>query len=103
MQILGIALSHKFSQKSFAESLKLPYPLLSDFPNGETILRYGVQQFHGKAGRLFSRQAFILVDKAGTVRGVWVVRDKKAGETGTPDLLFASDPILKVARKIAAE
>lgn len=103
MQILGIALSHKFSQKSFAESLKLPYPLLSDFPNGETILRYGVQQFHGKAGRLFSRQAFILVDKAGTVRGVWTVRDKKAGEQASPDLLFASDPILKVARKIAGK
>ena len=33
MQILGISASNAFSQKTFADSLKLPYPLLSDAPD----------------------------------------------------------------------
>ena len=30
VQILGISANNTFSQKTFADSLKLPYPLLSD-------------------------------------------------------------------------
>ena len=41
MQILGISSNNPFSQKTFADSLKLPYPLLSDFPNLTTIKSYG--------------------------------------------------------------
>jgi peroxiredoxin len=32
VQVLGIAAEHPFSQKPFADSLHLPYPLLSDSP-----------------------------------------------------------------------
>ena len=90
-----------FSQKSFADSLKLPYPLLSDFPNGETILTYGVEQYHGKAGRLFAKQAFFLVDKNGIVQGIWAQRDKNKEEEASPDPLFSSEPIIKLAAKLA--
>ena len=42
MQILGISADHPFAQKTFAESLQLPYPLLSDFPDLQVIRNYGV-------------------------------------------------------------
>ena len=32
VQVLGIAAEHSFSQIPFADSLHLPYPLLSDYP-----------------------------------------------------------------------
>ncbi len=48
MQVLGIGASNPFSQKTYADSLKLPYPLLSDYPDLKVIRQYGVlthQQF----------------------------------------------------------
>lgn len=99
--MLGISISHKFSQKTFATSIGLPYPLLSDFPHGRTIQAYDVAQLEGEAKRLFARQSFFLIDKQGIVRGVWKVRSPKPGEVRAPDKLFRSDPILKRAREIA--
>ena len=40
MQLLGISANNPFSQKTFADSLKLPYPLLSDFPDLQVIRSY---------------------------------------------------------------
>ena len=40
IQLLAISSSNPFSQKMFAASLKLPYPLLSDHPDLEVIQRY---------------------------------------------------------------
>ena len=99
--MLGISISHKFSQKTFATSIGLPYPLLSDYPHGKTIQAYDVGQMEGEAKRLYARQSFILIDKQGIVRGRWVQRRPKPGEVRSPDPLFRSDPILKRAREIA--
>jgi peroxiredoxin len=99
--VLGISLSHKFSQKSFAESLGLPYPLLSDYPHGETIKAYGVGYYEGQARRLFPRPSFFLIDKAGVVRGRWLQRPANPGEALAPDPLFSSEPILALARQLA--
>ncbi len=96
-------MSHYFSQKTFAASLNLPYPLLSDYPDGKTILRWGVEQYEGRAKRLYARQSFFLVDKEGIVRGVWSQRRPKEGEVRSPDPLFGSEPILKLARQIAGK
>jgi AhpC/TSA family len=41
VQILGISSNIPFSQKTFADSLKLPYPLLSDAPDLKVIRNYG--------------------------------------------------------------
>jgi peroxiredoxin len=41
VQILGISPNHPFSQKTYAESLQLPYPLLSDFPELRVTRQYG--------------------------------------------------------------
>ena len=103
MQVLGISIAHKWSQKTFATSIKLTYPLLSDFPDGDTILAYDVAQYEGRAKRLFARQSFFLIDKGGVVRGVWKVRPPKPGEARSPDNLFRSDPILKLAKKLAGK
>ena len=67
--MLGISINHAYSQKSFAASLKLPYPLLSDYPDGRTILAYGVGYDEGQTKRLYARPTFFLIDKAGIVRG----------------------------------
>ena len=54
-----------------AASLKLPYPLLSDYPDGRTILAYGVGYYEGQTQHLYARPPFFLIDKAGIVRGFW--------------------------------
>ena len=96
-------MSHAFSQKSFAESLGLNFPLLSDYPHGRTVLEYDVANFEGEAGRLYARQSFFLVDKQGILRGIWSQRPSNPDEVWAPDTLFSSAPILEVARKIAGE
>jgi hypothetical protein len=46
VQVLGIAAEHSFSQIPFADSLHLPYPLLSDYPALKVIQRYTGLQPH---------------------------------------------------------
>lgn len=102
IQVLGISISHAYSQKSFAKSLGLPYPLLSDYPDGKTILAYGVGYHEGQAKRLFARQAFFLIDKAGVVRGYWGQRPINPDEVWAPDPLFSSESILDLAQQVVA-
>jgi peroxiredoxin len=88
VQILGISSNNPFSQKTFADSLKLPYPLLSDFPDLATIKRYGGLQ--SQWAMTTAQRWFFLVDKQGIVRGQW---------RGGADV-FPSEPILKLAREL---
>jgi peroxiredoxin len=53
-----------FSQKAFADFLKLNFPLLSDYPDFKTIQAYGV--FDEKS-RL-ARRSYFIVDKEGIIR-----------------------------------
>lgn len=106
MQILGISADHTFAQKTFAESLQLPYPLLSDFPDLQAIRNYGVlwpdQIGPLKDGGVVvehrpntaARRAFFLVDQQGIVRGKWLA---------APDAVFPSEHMLKVAREMAGK
>jgi peroxiredoxin len=57
-QLLGISASNPFSQKTFADSLKLSYPLLSDYPDLEVIRQYGMLQHVGEAKRPMAKGAF---------------------------------------------
>ena len=102
VQILGISASSRFSQLSFAASLGLPYPLLSDSPHLKVIRDYGVFQRVGETGRMFSRQGFFLIDKQGIIRGRWVV-DEPTGGKLAPDDVFPSEPILKAVRALAGK
>jgi len=95
IQILGISSNHPASQKMLAESLQLPYPLLSDFPDLQVSRQYGglsrnpLLLKHGIAER-----AFFLIDTNGTVRNKWIV-------TGGETIVFWSEPLLTAAREIA--
>lgn len=91
IQILGIAVTDPFAQKAFADSLKLPYPLLADHPEPKTTQRYGVLREHPKEpGRMIARRAFFLIDKDGLILGRWLVDNRD---------VFPSEPILAKVRE----
>jgi AhpC/TSA family len=69
VQILGISANHFFSQKTFVESLKLPYPLLSDFPDLRVIRCYGVLS----ASETYAKRAFS-----------WWINRESSGSGGSP-------------------
>ncbi len=82
---------------SFAKSLGLPYPLLADLPGLKVIHSYelGIEY----EGKIIARPAYILIDKDGIVRGQWISGDSPEAEF-SPDEIFASKPILDLAREI---
>src|SRR5262249_11592991 len=72
VQVLGIAAEHPFSQKPFADSLHLSYPLLSDSPALQVIQRYtGLQPHPSAPHRLAARRTLVLIDRQGIVRWQW--------------------------------
>ena len=62
-----------FSQKAFADFLKLNFPLLSDFPDGKTTQEYGVFN----AERKLAVRSYFIVDKQGVVRYKKVLAPKE--------------------------
>jgi peroxiredoxin len=92
VQILAISADTTFSQKMFAQSMELNYPLLSDHPNLTTIQQFDVLKRVGDAKRPVARGSYFLIDKDGIVRGKWM--------GGGPGKVFPSEVILKVAREI---
>ena len=65
-EILAISAFSPFSQLAFAQTLGLPYPLLSDFPNLETIKKYGVENQIGRVPT--AKRSYFIVDKKGILR-----------------------------------
>ena len=97
MQILGISTNHPFSQKTFAESLQLPYPLLSDFPDLRVTQQYGGLSRNSTPARHgIAERAFLLIDTQGIIRQRWLVQ-------GGEDIVFASEPLLQAARQVAGK
>jgi mycoredoxin-dependent peroxiredoxin len=90
VQLLGISANHQFSQKALADSIKLSYPLLSDFPELKAIRSYGVLNPRG----VFAERACFLIDKEGIVRGKW---------HGEPYEAFPTEPLLEAVRKITGK
>lgn len=91
VQVLGISANSPFSQKVFADSLKLQYPLLSDFPELKVIRQYtGLEDIEATA----ARRRFFLIDHDGVVRAKWF---------GDADSVFPSAPILEKAREMASQ
>jgi thioredoxin-dependent peroxiredoxin len=94
VQILGISTNHPFSQKMFADSLQLPFPLLSDFPDMKVTRQYGGLSLNATYARFgIAERAFFLIDKDGIVRQRWLV---KGGE----DIVFPTEPLLKAAQEL---
>jgi len=95
VQILGISANDSFSQKTFADSLKVPYPLLSDHPDLQVIRNYGgLQPYPGDPNRQVARRAFFLVDKQGIVRGRWFAENAQ---------VFPNEPLLKGVAEITGK
>jgi peroxiredoxin len=92
VQILGISANHPFSQQTFADSLKLPFPLLSDFPELKVIRRYGLPS----PSQTYAQRAFFLIDQQGIIRQRWLTG-------GGEDIVFASEPLLEAARELTGK
>lgn len=71
MQNVAISANMTFSQQTFADSLKLPYPLLSDFPGRQVIRSYGV--LNEKS--MNALRSFFLIDPQGVIRKKWIIEN----------------------------
>jgi len=71
IQNLGVSTNLTFSQQTFSESLKLPYPLLSDFPEAKVMRSYGV--FNEKT--MLAIRSFFLIDPQGIIRKKWIIEN----------------------------
>jgi len=74
IQNLGVSANLTFSQQTFAESLRLPYPLLSDFPDRKVMRIYGVLD----EKTMLANRSFFLIDPQGIIRKKWIIEN---GET----------------------
>jgi peroxiredoxin len=66
-----VAANNTFSQQTFAESLKLPFPLLSDFPDRAVMRSYGVLNER----TMTANRSFFLVDPQGILRKKWIIEN----------------------------
>ena len=92
IQNLAASANLTFSQQVFAESLKLPYPLLSDFPDRKVMRSYGVFN----EGKMLANRSFFLIDPQGIIRKKWII------ENG-PTTVVYSDTLLRDIREVIAK
>ena len=93
VQLLGVAADNTFSQQTFAESLKLPFPLLSDFPDRNVIRSYGVLNEKW----MTANRSFFLIDPQGILRKKWLIENPATTVVYSPTLLKDIEEI--VAKK----
>lgn len=76
-RVLAASVDSQFTLKVWADQLKLPFPLLSDF-NKETARAYGAlyEDLMGLKG--IAKRAAFVIDKEGIVRYRWVSEDADA-------------------------
>ena len=72
-----------FSQQTFADSLKLPYPLLSDYPERKVIRDYGILNER----TMTATRRFFLIDPQGVIRKKWVLANPSTDVVYSPTLL----------------
>ena len=95
MQILGISADNPFSQQTFAESLQLPFPLLSDFPERNVIRSYGVLNEKW----LTANRSFFLIDAQGILRKKWIIDNPTTTVVYSPALLREIEQIVGKPRR----
>ena len=89
IQNLAASANLTFSQQTFAESLKLPFPLLSDFPERKIMRAYGVLN----EKTMNAHRSFFLIDPQGIIRKKWII------ESG-PTTVVYSETLLRDIREI---
>ena len=92
VQVIGISSENRFSLKAFADSVRLPFPLLSD-QHLQAIKSYGVLA----PDNVRALRAYFLVDKQGILRQQWLL-----GLAGD-DMVFSSGPIIAAIQEMAAK
>jgi peroxiredoxin len=89
IQNLAASANLSFSQQVFAESLKLPYPLLSDFPDRKLMRSYGVLNEQS----MTAHRSVFLIDQQGILRKKWII------ENGGTTVVY-SDTLLRDIREV---
>ena len=89
IQILAVSANVTFSQQTFAESLKLPFPVLSDFPDRKVIRAYGILNERS----MNALRTFFLIDPQGVVRKKWVIENQAT-------TVVYSDTVLQGIREV---
>ncbi|PYN35837.1 MAG: hypothetical protein DME01_10705 [Candidatus Rokuibacteriota bacterium] len=92
IQNLAASANLTFSQQTFAESLKLPFPLLSDFPERKVMRAYGVLN----EKTMNANRSFFLIDPQGIIRKKWII------ENG-PTTVVYSETLLRDIREIVGK
>jgi peroxiredoxin len=92
IQNLAASANLTFSQQTFAESLKLPFPLLSDFPERKVMRSYGVLN----EKTMTANRSFFLIDPKGVIRRKWLI------ENPTTTVVY-SETLLKDIREIVGK
>jgi peroxiredoxin Q/BCP len=67
-QVLGVSLDSVDTQTKFAESLKLPFPLLSD-KSGQAATAYGVK------GLLWANRTTFVINEEGRITAIFEGKD----------------------------
>jgi peroxiredoxin len=78
-----VSADNSFSQQTFAESLNLPYPLLSDFVERKVIRAYGILNER----TMTATRTFFLIDPQGVIRKKWVLANPTTDVVYSPTLL----------------
>jgi len=75
-QVVGISVNDPFTNKAFAETNKLQFPILSDYTR-ETVKKYDVfhNDFAGLKGYTAAKRSVFILDENGIVRYKWVSED----------------------------
>jgi peroxiredoxin len=92
VQILGVSADNTFSQQAFADSLQLPYPLLSDFVERKVIQAYGILNER----TMTATRTFFLIDPQGMIRKKWILANP------TTDVVYSAT-LLKDIRDIVTQ
>lgn len=87
--IVGISVDSVYAHSVFAERLRLPFPLASDF-NRTVSAQYGVLARNMLGLRCLARPALFLITDGGTVKYRWLGRDPSALPNLRPVLEIAS-------------
>lgn len=69
-QVLGVSMDSPFSNKAWKESIKVTFPLLSDW-GGDTTRKYGLYNDKLKIGRRVN----FLINKEGKIENIEIDRD----------------------------
>ncbi len=72
--VLAIAVTATFSQQEFAETIKSPFPLVSDW-DGEVCGAYGVRYDSWKGHTGLAKRSVFVIDTDGIVRYQWLTED----------------------------